>query len=158
MNGRRAPLAATCAAAVAVILGAGCTDGQGSAAPTPVPSVPSVPTFPSLPPPPLVEPVRTPLADPEPARWDYARPAGARALDVYFGIGQCTGLADARVTETATTVTVTVVLGTLPERTADTCSLVALGTRTRVPLSAPLGTRQVLDGHTDPPEPREVRS
>lgn len=117
----------------------------------------SGPVLPSPAPAPLVEVERTPLRDPEPVRWQYARPAAGDAVDVYFLTGGCVALANARVAESRDTVTVTLFQGSLPARPTRLCSAVGTEVRTRVPLRAPLGERRLLDGATTPPEPREVR-
>ena len=87
--------------------------------------------------------------DLRPQRWDRAAPAAGNQVQVYYTVGgrpDCATLGRVDVTETARTVTVTLLVGRLP--TADCVTQPALATpmMTTVTLSAPLGDRSVHDG------------
>ena len=141
--------AAVCAAALLA-----CTSGE----PPPSAAPSSSPPF-AVPTPPLSVVETGDLAGVAPVPWQFATLVDERTLDVrYLGArDRCQVLANVRVRETATEVTVTVYLGTPPDRTAGICTTVGVPARTRVPLSAPLGGRRVLDGGRQPPEERAVR-
>ncbi|MDH6292100.1 hypothetical protein M2275_007039 [Rhodococcus opacus] len=67
------------------------------------------------------------------------------AIHFVTGTPECYG-ADATVTETDTTVTISLRTGTLPEAADKMCILVAVFGTLEVPLQAPLGDRQVING------------
>lgn len=86
------------------------------------------------------------IVDPHPLRAEsYNRVPGDRAVGVHFTTGtpQCYGV-HATVQETAETVTVELVGGTLPEAVGRPCIMIAVSGILDVPLQEPLGTRQVL--------------
>ncbi|OBG95716.1 hypothetical protein A5698_14970 [Mycobacterium sp. E136] len=86
------------------------------------------------------------IVDPHPLRAEsYNRVPGDRAVGVHFTTGtpQCYGV-HATVQETAETVTVALVGGTLPEAVGRPCIMIAVSGILDVPLQEPLGTRQVL--------------
>lgn len=86
------------------------------------------------------------IVDPHPLRAEsYNRVPGDRAVGVHFTTGtpQCYGV-HATVQETAETVTVELVGGTLPEAVGRPCIMIAVSGILDVPLREPLGTRQVL--------------
>lgn len=86
------------------------------------------------------------IVDPHPLRAEsYNRVPGDRAVGVHFTAGtpQCYGV-HATVQETAETVSVELVGGTLPEAVGRPCIMLAVSGILDVPLQEPLGTRQVL--------------
>lgn len=86
------------------------------------------------------------IVDPHPLRAEsYNRVPGDRAVGVHFTTGtpQCYGV-HATVQETAETVTVELLGGTLPEAVGRPCIMIAVSGILDVPLQNPLGTRQVL--------------
>jgi hypothetical protein len=91
--------------------------------------------------------------------WTNATVVGERGLDVYYvaSADTCRRLANVRLAETATAVTITVYEAGLPGA-PDTCSTVGFLARVRVSLRAPLGGRALLDGAAPSPEPRPLRS
>lgn len=91
--------------------------------------------------------------------WTNAAVVGERGLDVYYlaSADTCRRLANVRVAETATAVTITVYEAGLPGGPG-TCATIGFLARVRVPLDAPLGGRTLLDGALPSPEPRPVRS
>ncbi len=86
------------------------------------------------------------IVDAHPLRAEsYNRVPGDRAVGVHFSTGtpQCYGV-HATVQETAETVTVELLGGTLPEAVGRPCIMIAVSGILDVPLQNPLGTRQVL--------------
>lgn len=86
------------------------------------------------------------IVDPHPLRAEsYNRVPGDRAVGAHFTTGtpQCYGV-HATVQETAETVTVELLGGTLPEAVGRPCIMIAVSGILDVPLQNPLGTRQVL--------------
>ncbi|MGE2722377.1 hypothetical protein [Mycolicibacterium celeriflavum] len=86
------------------------------------------------------------IVDAHPLRAEsYNRVPGDRAVGVHFTTGtpQCYGV-HATVQETAETVTVELLGGTLPEAVGRPCIMTAVSGILDVPLQEPLGTRQVL--------------
>jgi hypothetical protein len=67
------------------------------------------------------------------------------AIHFVTGTPECYG-ADATVTETDTTVTISLRTGSLPESADKMCILVAVFGTLEVPLQAPLGDRRVING------------
>ena len=83
-------------------------------------------------------------AHPMPAE-SFSRVPGDRAVAVHFTTGtpECYGV-HAAVSETAQTVSVELQSGTLPEAAGRACIMIAVSGTVEVPLSGPLGGRQVL--------------
>ncbi|HEV8297152.1 MAG TPA: hypothetical protein VGQ20_07645 [Acidimicrobiales bacterium] len=148
----RALLATSALAASITILGCGDTDG---ASPGAAPGGPDEPTSTLAPPPSAstgpgdpgtakVVPSRTDLVNEHPATPTLvaADPADNRILRVRFwgGVVACHG-ARVAVTESATTVTVALFAGTVPEGVGKMCIELAELQEIRVTLAAPLGTR-----------------
>jgi hypothetical protein len=144
-----AVLGAVMLAACATPGGGTAGPGQGAVSSGPFPT--PVPTSGGLPPamqPTTLQP--DPRAvDLRPARWTRTDGTG-RHVTVYFTISgrpACSVLGRVEVAETAQTVTVTLLLGRLPD--VD-CSgpqpMLAAEVTTIVTLNEPLGTRQVRDG------------
>ena len=133
-----------------------CTWGEP---PTPTASASPSPPF-VIPTPPLSAVETGDLSGVGTVPWQFATRVDARTLDIrYFGAAdRCRVLANVRVQESDSEVTITVYLGTPPEHRVNTCTTLGVPARTRVPLSAPLGDRRVFDGATRPPEERDVRS
>lgn len=132
-----------------------CTSGDApKASASPTPSLPFV-----IPTPPLSTVETGDLAHVRAIPWQFAVRVDDRTLDVrYLGArNRCEVLANVRVNETATEITITVYTGTPPDRTADVCTNVGVPARARVPLTSPIGERVVFDGATRPPEERAVR-
>ena len=87
----------------------------------------------------------TAIVDPHPLRAEsYNRVPGDRAVGVHFTTGtpQCYGV-HATVQETAETVTVELLGGTVLEAVGRPCIMIAVSGILDVPLQTPLGTRQV---------------
>lgn len=132
-----------------------CTSGdQPPPTASPSPSLPFV-----IPTPPLSVIETGNLAGVEPIPWQFAVRVDDRTLDVrYLGApNRCRVLANVRVKESDTHITITVFMGTPPDQTADVCTTLGVPARTRVPLTSPIGERVVFDGATRPPEERAVR-
>ena len=86
------------------------------------------------------------IVDPHPtAAESFSRVRGDHAVAVHFTTGtpECYGV-HAAVTETARTVSVELRSGTLPEAVGRACIMIAVSGTVEVPLSGPLGDRQVL--------------
>lgn len=83
-------------------------------------------------------------AHPMPAD-SFSRVPGDDAVAVHFTTGtpECYGV-HATVTETAETVSVELLSGTLPEAAGRACIMIAVSGTVEVPLAGPLGDRQVL--------------
>lgn len=83
-------------------------------------------------------------AHPMPAD-SFSRVRGDDAVAVHFTTGtpECYGV-HATVTETAETVSVELLSGTLPEAAGRACIMIAVSGTVEVPLAGPLGDRQVL--------------
>lgn len=104
--------------------------------------------------PPAMRPnVATPdarVADLRAVRWDRAAAGAGRALQVHYtisGRGDCAALGRVDVAETPQEVTVTVLLGRLPQADCDGPQpQLAASMQTVVTLAEPLGTRTVRDG------------
>jgi len=75
----------------------------------------------------------------------FSRVRGDDAVAVHFTTGtpECYGV-HATVTETAETVSVELLSGTLPEAAGRACIMIAVSGTVEVPLAGPLGDRQVL--------------
>jgi hypothetical protein len=75
----------------------------------------------------------------------FSRVPGDDAVAVHFTTGtpECYGVR-ATVTETAETVSVQLVSGTLPQAAGRACIMIAVFGTVEVPLNGPLGDRQVL--------------
>lgn len=137
-----------------------CTSGGEPPAPSasasPSPSLPFV-----IPTPPLSVVETGNLSGVGTVPWQFAVRVDDRTLDIrYIGSkDRCRVLANVRVKESASEVTITVYLGTPPDHAVNTCtSTVGIPARTRIPLASPLGDRRVIDGATRPPEERDVRN
>jgi hypothetical protein len=130
-----------------------CTSGDG-----PRPSESSSPSAFHPPTPPLSTVEPGDLRGVGSVPWSSATLVDERTLDLrYLGApNRCRVLANVRVKESATEVTITVYLGTPPDHADETCTNLGLPARTRVPLTSPLGARRVLDGGTNPAEERTV--
>ena len=113
----------------------------------------------AIPTPPLSVVETGDLAGIAPIPWQFAVRVDEHTLDIrYFGApNRCRVLANVRVKESASDITVTVFLGTPPDHAADVCTTLGIPARTRVPLTSPFGGRVVVDGATRPPEERAVR-
>lgn len=138
---------------VCVLVLVACTSGDHH----PKPSSSPTPTFhPPTPPLTTVEPGE--LTGVGPTTWQSATVVDEQTLDIYYlgAANRCRVLANVRVNETDTQVTVTVFLGTPPDHAHDTCTNIGIRARTRVPLTSPLGTRKVIDGGARPPAERPV--
>ena len=83
-------------------------------------------------------------AHPMPADW-FSRVPGDDAVAVHFTTGtpECYGV-HATVTETAETVSVELLSGTLPEAAGRACIMIAVSGSVEVRLAGPLGDRRVL--------------
>ncbi len=78
---------------------------------------------------------------------------GTRKVSVTFITGECARFERAEVTTTASAVTITVFLRTIPPTPpADACAGVGSTSRREVALTEPLGRRALLDGGTMPAE------
>jgi hypothetical protein len=130
-----------------------CTSGDG-----PRPSESPSPSAFHPPTPPLTTIEQGALSGVVPVPWDTATLVDDRTVDVrYLGApNRCRVLANVRVKESPTDITITVYLGTPPDHAVEMCTNLGIPARTRVPLSSPLGARRVLDGGTKPPEERTV--
>ena len=141
----------TGSAALVLMLSA-CTSGGAAPRTTTPPSTP-------IPPPPLTTFDTRRLSDITTQPWSKAVVVDDRTVDVYY-VADATGcvvLGNVRRSEAATSVTLTLFVGTRPDSTPGTCIGPGLSARTRVPLATPLGDRTILDGGAvGTPEPRPV--
>jgi hypothetical protein len=97
---------------------------------------------------------------PQKITWQHAVAVDPSTVDVYF-VANATGcrrLANVRVAESSTAVTITLFDGTDPSRAREVCPGVGTNARTRVPLDRPLAGRELVDGGTTPPARRELRT
>lgn len=139
---------ALAAAALLCLAAAGCSPGSGGGSPSPTPTSAEAPT--SLPKVPAEE-FRTQFTP----RPDIVRAhdipieswtkvdANTIALNFTAGTPECYGV-DPVVTETDTTVEVSLRMGTLPEAADRMCILIAVMGSVEVPLAAPIGDRTVV--------------
>jgi hypothetical protein len=89
------------------------------------------------------------IVDPHPLPFDsWNRVDNDHAVAVQFTTGtpECYGV-HATVTETADTVSIDLLGGTLPEAVGRACIMIAVSGTLEVQLQGPLGDRQVLDKH-----------
>ena len=140
------------AAGVAVCLLAACTGGSDPKG-SPSPTTPAIPT------PPLATIDPNPLTDPQKITWQQAVRIDDKTLDIYYvgNAAGCRRLANVRVAESATTVTITLFEGADPARAQEVCPGAGVNARTRVPLDNPLAGRQLIDGGVTPPAERPLR-
>lgn len=139
------------ATATAVLL-AGCSTQPGAARS----QAPSAAPFPN---PPLTAVDPGPLLSPENITWQYATRVDESTVDINFvaNASGCRRLAEVRIAQSASAVTLTLLDGVVPARAAELCPGVGVLARTRVWLGAPLGGRRLLDGGAIPPAVRELR-
>jgi hypothetical protein len=142
-----------------LIAGASCAQpsAPGSSEPPPEVTSSALPERPSLGPSGIPSAMRPNVAQPDkrvtdlkPVRWSRVTPIAGRQIEVHYtitGRGDCAALGRVDVVETATDVTVTVLVGRLPG--AD-CSgpqpQLAASIMTVVTLAKPLGSRKATDG------------
>lgn len=90
--------------------------------------------------------------------WTNAARVGDRMLDIYYVASPetCRHLANVRIVETPTTVTITVYEAAFPGA-PDICTSIGFAARVRVSLRAPLDGRALLDAAPPTPEPRTLR-
>lgn len=140
-------------AIAAAVLVAGCSSQPGAAgsqASSPAP-------FPT---PPLTAVDPGPLLSSQNITWQNATRIDESTVDINFvaNASGCRRLAEVRVVQSASAVTVTLLEGVVPARAAEACPGVGTLARTRVWLGAPLGGRRLLDGGVNPPVAREIRA
>jgi hypothetical protein len=122
--------------------------------PRPAPSPMGLPT------PPLTTPFSGSVSEVTALPWSRAVLVDPRTLDLYYDADAsgCTVLSNVRVAESPSAVTLTAYVGS-PSVRPGVCTGGGVLARVRVPLSAPLASRPVLDGGTRPtPEPRPVET
>lgn len=148
---RRSTLTFVAAGAAACFI-MGCTS-DGKPLTSPSASIPAIPT------PPLTTVDPKPLVDPQKITWQSAVRVDDKTLDVYYvgNAAGCRRLANVRVAESATTVTITLYEGTDPARAQEACPGAGVQARTRVALDAPLAGRKLIDGGATPPAERPLR-
>lgn len=107
--------------------------------------------------PPLTAPDPRGLRGLHPTSWHDAVYVDYRTVDLHFtaGIASCGRLADVRVSETPTSVTVTLVYGGIALPEGHVCQAIGFNARTRVRLPGPLEGRRLVDGESG--ETRRLR-
>ena len=135
---------------LAALLLPACSDGV----PPPVTAAPTIPAAPAL-----TVPRPGDLVGLYSASWQHATYVDPWTFDVHWtaGVDECFRLSEVRVAETATTVTVTLVVGSpRPPAEGQVCPAIGVNARTRVTLAAPLRERRLVDGATG--EVRRLRA
>ncbi|HVF04288.1 MAG TPA: hypothetical protein VNA20_05570 [Frankiaceae bacterium] len=135
-----------------LLMGAALLTRRADGTRQPTPSTPALPT------PPLTTPYPGRVVNAEALPWSRAVRVDDRTLDLYYDADAsgCTVLSNVRVAESPSAVTLTLYVGS-PRPTPGICTGGGVIARVRVPLSAPLASRPVLDGGTRPtPDPRPV--
>ena len=154
MNGISGPRrAGAAAAALLALLAAGCGQANHGGTQTntttssadPTSSGPSAPTEQNPPNPGRAFTANPAIVGGAPMPFDSWSPVAPDRIAVNFQIGSpdCYGV-DAATTETATTVTVALRSGRLPEAAGRMCTMIAVFGTLDIPLKQPLGNRKVL--------------
>ena len=125
---------------LAALLLPACSDGVRP----PVTAAPTIPAAPAL-----TVPRPGGLVGLDPSPWHDATYVDPWTFDVHWtaGVEECYRLSEVRVAETATTVTVTLVVGSpRPPSGTQVCRAIGVNARTRVTLTEPLRERRLVDG------------